>query len=130
MRTYGALNPIDQISLPPDTVQTVLLTGGSSGQAMDWANSTVGSTAVSAQLVRFTGMTSGGAQFNFMANLISTHAAVPASGTSITTGTSVGSTGNNIPVLGVGMFQIPAFSTGYSVAAFTSGYVMAEVWRK
>lgn len=129
MRAYGALSPIDQIPLPPDTVQTLLI-AGSSGQAMDWANSTVGASTVGAHLARFTGISTANAQLNFMVNLVSTHAAVPSSGTSITTGTTQGSTGNNIPVLGQAIFQIPPWSTGWSVAALTSGYVIAEVWRK
>lgn len=129
MRAYGALSPIDQIPLPPDTVQTLLI-AASSGQAMDWANSTIGSSDVRAHLVRFTGFTTAGAQMNFMANLVSTHAGAPSSGTSITTGTSGGSTGNSIPVLGQGTFQIPPWSTGFSVAALSSGYVMVEVWKK
>ena len=130
MRAYGALSPIDQIPQPPDTVQTLLMTGGSSAQALDWAGSTVSSTAVRAHLVRFTGLTTAGAQFNFMVNLVSTHANVPSSGTSVTTGTTVGSTGNSIPVLGTRTLQIPTWSTGFSVAAYTSGVVMAEVWKK
>lgn len=129
MRAYAALSPIDQIPLPPDTVQTLLI-AGSSGQAMDWASSTVGAADVRAHLVRFTGLTTAGAQLNFSVNLISTHAAAPSSGTSVTTGTTAGSTGNNVPVLGQGTFQIPPWSTGFSVAALSSGYVMAEVWRK
>ena len=123
MRPYGALNPIDKISQPPDSVNTLFMTGGSSAQAMDYPSTLC-------QLVRFTGYSSAGAQMGFQVNLVSTHAAVPSSGSSVTTGTSVGSTGNNIPVIGSREFQIPSWSTGYSVAAFTSGYVMAEFWRK
>jgi hypothetical protein len=123
MRPYGSLNPLDNISLPPDTVNTLLMTGGSSAQAMDWPSTL-------SQIVRFTGLTTGGAQFNFMVNLISTHANVPTSGSSVTTGTSAGSTGNSMPVFGAREFQIPSFSTGFSIAALTSGYVMAEIWRK
>lgn len=122
MRAYAALHPTDQTPLPPDTVQTLLI-AGSSGQAMDW-------TSTLSQLVRFTGLTTGNAQLNFMVNLVSTHAAVPSSGSSVTTGTTAGSTGNNLPVLGSRTFQVPAWSTGFSVAALSSGYVIAEVWRK
>jgi len=134
MRTYGALNPIDQIPMPPDTVETKLLAAGV-GEASDWAGSTEGSTEFRAQLVRFTGMSSQlssavSSPYEFMVNLISTHAAVPAQGSSITTGTTVGSTGNSIPVLGSRIFQVPQFSTGYSVIAIGSGYVVAEIWRK
>lgn len=134
MRRYSALNPIDQIPMPPDVVQTLLMTGGSSAQAMDWPNSTGGAgtaaSSVGAHLVQFTGFTTAGAQFNFMANVISTHAAVPSSGTSATTGTTAGSTGNNIPVLGQRTMQVPPWSTGWSVAAYTSGIVMVEIWKK
>lgn len=130
MRTYGALNPIDQISGPPDTVQTLLI-AASSGQAMDWAGSTVGAASAGAHLVRFSGISTAGAAINFMVNLVSTHCVAPSSGSSITTGTTEGSTGNNIPViLGARTFQIPAWSTGFSVAGLTSGYIFAEVWRK
>jgi hypothetical protein len=123
MRPYGSLNPIDKISVPPDTVNTLLMTGGSSAQAMDWPSTL-------SQMVRFTAMTTAGAQAGVMVNLISTHAAVPSSGSSVTTGTTAGSTGNNVPVLGTREFQIPSFSTGYSVAAASSCHVIAEIWRK
>ena len=125
MRTYGALNPIDQIPKPPDTVQT-LLVANSSGQAINWAGSTVSSTAVGAQLVRFTGWTTAGAILAFLVSLNSTRAALP------TSGTATGTTGGSLPVVpvfGQGTFQIPAGSTGYSVASPSSGYVMAEVWK-
>ena len=129
MRTYGALNPIDQISAPPDTVQTLLI-AASSGQALDWAGDTVSAARVGAHLVRFSGWSTAGAAINFVVDLVSTFAAAPTSGSSITTGTSVGSTGNRIPVTGTRMLQIPTWSTGYSVAALSSGYIFAEVWRK
>lgn len=128
MRTYGALSPIDQIPSPPDSVQTLLI-AGSSGQAMDWVGA-ANSSAAGAQLVRFSGVSTAGAQLNFMVNLVSTHCAAPSSGSSVTTGTSVGSTGNNIAVMGERTFQIPTWSTGFSVAGLSSGYVMAEIWRK
>ena len=123
MRRYSALNPLDQIPMPPDTVQTLFMTGGSSAQAMDWPSTL-------SQMVQFTGMTSAGAVFGYVVNLLSTHAAVPSSGSSVTTGTSVGSTGNNLAVVGSAIFQIPSWSTGWSAAAFSSGYVQAQIWRK
>jgi len=129
MRTYGALNPIDQISMPADTI-TTLLVANSSGQASDWANSTVGAFDAGAHLVRFTGASTAGVTLSFMVNLVSTHALIPSSGSSVTTGTSVGSTGNNIPVLGSRILQIPSWSTGFSVAAVSSGYIFAELWSK
>lgn len=132
MRSYAGL--FRDFPLPPDTVQTMLMTGGSSAQAMGWqtsaASTAVDAPTAGAHIVRFTGMTSAGAVFGFMVNLVSTHAAVPTSGAVVTTGTTAGSTGNNIPIVGSGIFLIPSWSTGYSVAAFTSGYVIAEIWRK
>ena len=125
MRSYGTLHINDQIPQPPDTVNTLLIEA-SSGQAMDWPVT----FANGAHQVRFSGMTTAGAQMNFFVNLVSTHAAAPSSGSSITTGTTEGSTGNNIPVMGARDFQIPPWSTGFSVAALSSGYVMAEIWRK
>ncbi|MGH6629016.1 MAG: hypothetical protein ACREB3_04720, partial [Burkholderiales bacterium] len=73
MRAYQALHPTDLIPMPPDTVQTLLLAGGT-GQSFDWAGSTISASAASAHIVRFTGMSSAGATLNFHVNLISTHA--------------------------------------------------------
>ena len=133
MRSYGALNPIDQIPYPPDTVETFLL-ASSVSQISDWAGSTVGAADAAAHLVRFSGMTTGKSTdegtMRFMVNLISTHVINPTSGSSITTGTTAGSTGNSMPVLGSQTFQIPSFSTGYSVISPSSGYVFAEIWKK
>lgn len=123
MRAYGALSPIDQIPLPPDTVQRLLLAGGTA-QVMDWAGSTVSSTAVGAQLVRFSGVSTAGALLNFWVNLKSTLIASPSSGLS-TEGSTLG-----IPVHGERTFQIPGGSTGFSVVALSSGYIDVEVWRK
>lgn len=122
MRPVGSLHPTESIPYPADSVQTMLI-ASSSGQAMDWP-------AGSGNLVRFTGMTTGGATMNFMVNLGSTYAAVPSSGSSVTTGTTAGSTWNNVPVIGQQTWQLPSFSTGWSCAALTSGYVIAEIWRK
>lgn len=124
MRAYGALSPIDQIPLPADTVHTLLI-AASSGQAMDWSGSTVSSTATGTQLVRFSGVTTAGALMNFWVDLASTNAAAPSSGLS-----TQGTAGFGIPVQGNRIFQVPAGSTGFSVAALSSGYVNAEVWRK
>lgn len=126
MRAYGALSPIDQIPQPPDTIQTLLI-AASSGQAMDWAGSTVGSSAVAAHLVRLSGVTTAGAAMNFYVALNSTRAAAPSSG--LSTGTTGGSL-PSVPVIGTREFQIPPGSTGFSVAALSSGYITAEVWRK
>lgn len=129
MRAYGALNPIDQTPVPPDTVTTFLMTGGSSAQAQDWLSSGSTATATAAvagvQLVRITGMTTAGAAFFFSANLFSTGAAAPSSGTSIA------SSGVNIPIAtGPRTLQVLGNSTGFSFFAFTSGYVIMEQWRK
>ena len=120
MRAYGALT--NDIHGYPDTIYRILLTGGSSAHAMDWISPP--------QLARFTGMTTAGLAFAIFANLVSTHAAVPTSGSSVTTGTTAGSTGNNLPVMTPREFQVPAWSTGFSVAAWSSGYAIVEVWRR
>ncbi len=123
MRTYGALNPIDQIETPADTVQT-LLVAGSVGQAMDWVGATGGATEASAQLARFSGVSTVGAQLNFRVNLESTYCIAPSSGT------ATGSTAAHLTVMGTRVFQIPGASTGFSVAALSSGYITVEIWKK
>lgn len=115
MRAYGARNPTDLIPAPPDTVNTLLI-AGSSGQAMDWPADT--------DIARLTGISTAGATINFMVNLFSTMAAIPSSGS------SAASTGVNHTVMGSGMFQIPGGSTGFSVAALSSGYIGVECWKK
>jgi len=129
MRAIGTLHPTDGIPMIPDRVTTLLMTGGSSAQAGDWLSS--GSTAVAnaataaVSIVRLSGMTTAGAAFLFSANLKSTSAAVPASGTSIA------SSGVNQPIGPTQQyFQVPGDSTGWSFAAFTSGYVIMEQWHK
>ncbi len=126
MRAYGARSPIDQISLPPDTVQTLLI-AASSGQAMDWAGSTVGSSAAHAHLVRFSGQSTLGVALNFYVSLNSTRAAAPSSG--LSTGSTDGSL-PSISVIGERTLQIPPGSTGFSVAGLAAGYVSVEVWKK
>lgn len=115
MRPIGTLHPTEGVPLPPDTVYTLLI-AGSSGQAVDWPTNT--------QIVRLSGVTTAGAALNFVANLFSTAAAAPSSGL------STSSTSANHPVSGALMFQVPASSTGFSVAALSSGYVFAECWRR
>lgn len=114
MRAIGIARPTDQIPQPPDTVAT-LLVEGSSGQAMDWPTG--------ADIVRFSGTSTSGAAFNFRVNLTSTKAAAPSSGLS-----TAGTTGFGHNVTGEGFFQIPGGSTGFSVAALSSGYITAETW--
>ena len=134
MRSYGSPNLGNLIPPPPDTVATFIMTGGSSAQASDWFST--GSTALALagttggpQIVRFTGVTSAGSSlYNFMVNLFSTLAqAAPASGTTVGAGAS---SGVSCPIQQQGMFQVPGGSTGYSIAAVTSGVVYVEMWRK
>lgn len=115
MRGIGTLHPTDNIPVPPDAVH-ILLIAGSSGQAMDWQTGS--------QIARFSGVSTAGASINFMVNLQSTAAAAPSSGS------SGGSTGIGHPVMGQSSFQIPGSSTGFSVAALSSGYIMVETWKK
>lgn len=131
MRTYGARNPIDQIEMPPDTVQTLAIEN-SSGQAMDWFVATgaaADAAAAGAQLARFSAISTGGlSRISLMVNLVSDQASVQAAGTSIST--TAGSTGNNVPVFGDRVLQIPGHSTGFSVASLSSGFVIVEIWKK
>tara|TARA_R110000868_G_scaffold142759_8_gene360227 strand:- start:6973 stop:7362 length:390 start_codon:yes stop_codon:yes gene_type:complete len=127
-RQIGTLHPTDQVPVPPDTVTTFLMTGGSSAQAADWLSS--GSTAAASaavagvHIVRITPLTTAGGTFFCAANLMSTAAAVP------TSGTSIASTGVSHPVMAATLFQVPGGSTGFSFAAFSSGIVQMEQWRK
>jgi len=129
MNRFGTLHPTEGNPLVPDQVTTFLMTGGSSAQASDWLST--GSTAMAnagaagAHIVRLRGMTTAGGTYLFSANMKSTSAAVPASGT------SHASSGVNIPIGPYPeTFQVPLDSTGFSFAAFTSGYVIMEQWRK
>ena len=103
-------------TVPPDTCNTILL-AAATAQVMDYPTDT--------HLVRLTGVTTGGSQLNFYANLQSTAAVVPSTGSSATTGT----TGVSIPVLGTREFAV-ASSTGFAVVAPTSGYVHVECWKR
>lgn len=127
MRGYGTIHPTQFAPQPSDSIATLLI-AGSSGQAMDWLSS-AGSAVANAQaagvfLVRFAGLSTAGALLNFSVNLFSTAAAAPSSGFSF------GSTAANYPVQGQGLFQVPGNSTGFSLAALSSGYVTVEYWRK
>ena len=116
MRGISVMHPTDGVPVPPDTVATMLI-ASSSGQAMDWPSGT--------QIARLTGQSTTGADINFVVNLSSTKAAAPSSGVS-----TEGTTGFGHPVWGQDTFQIPGGSTGFSVAALSSGYVMVECWKK
>jgi hypothetical protein len=127
MRKISSLHPTDQVPVPPDTVQTLLLTGGSSAQALDWQTSTgavANAAAAGVGIIRVTPLTTAGAAFHCFLNLFSTAAAVASSGTSIS------SSGVNHPVINASAFQVAGGSTGFSVAAYTSGVVMIEQWGK
>lgn len=133
MRTYGTIGIPNTIPQSPDSVQSLLLAAGVA-QNFDWPNSTGGAaanaTTAQAQVVRFTFMTTAGALLGGMVNLFSTNANAPTSGSSATTGTTAGSTGNSVPVLGQALYQIPGYSTGWSAASPSSGWCIAEIWRK
>ncbi len=118
MRSISMMHPTEGLPVPPDTVTTLLI-AGSSGQAMDWPAGTAGG------IVRFSGVSTAGASLNFEVNLESTKAAAPSSGTS-----TQGTTGFGHTVMGQGAFQVPGGSTGFSVAALSSGYVKLEHWKR
>lgn len=129
MRYTGMMHPTDNVPVPADKVVTLLMTGGSSAQALDWTSSAgtavANAAAAGVSLIRLTGMSSAGGTFGFTANLYSTAASVPSSGD------ANGSTSANFPVqTGPSAFQVTGNSTGYSLAAFTSGYVIVEMWKK
>lgn len=128
MRSLGLAHMYDQlIPQPSDSVITFLI-AGSSGQASDWLSS--GATAVAnaaaagVRFVRFTGVSTVGSSLNFSVNLQTTQAAAPSSGTLMGQ-----SSGLSHPVNGSGMFRVLSSSTGFSVAALSSGYIMCEQWR-
>ena len=130
MRAFGTQHPTDVGPFPPDQVTTFVMTGGSSAQASDWLSS--GSTAVAnaaagfVHVVRITPLSTSGAQMGVYVNLFTTAAAVPGSGTSV----SSASGGVNHPVFGPTIFQVPGGSTGFSVAAPSSGLVHIEQWER
>lgn len=125
MRAYSPLFGLN-VPAPADTVQIMLLAGGTA-QAMDWANSTVGSSDVHAEIVRFSAVTTAGASLNFHVNLATTEAALPSSGTSVSSGIPPR---NTYHCSVERTLQIPRGSTGWSAIARTSGYIIAEVWRQ
>ena len=128
MRATGVMHPTDGPYVPPDTVTTLLLTGGSSTQAQDWLSS--GSTALAqagpsgAQLIKVTPVTTAGGAFFVMFNAFSTGAVAPASGTTIA------SSGVGQPIKDPTFLQIPGGSTGWSAFSYSSGLCIIEQWRK
>ena len=123
MRTYGALNPIDQVAMPSDSVQTLLI-ANSSGQAMDWVGSTVNAADASVGLALFSGVTTANALMQFQVNLETTRCAA------VSSGQTTGSTAAHQNVQGSRLFQIPGGSTGFSVASLSSGYITVECWKR
>jgi len=116
MIAIGTLHPSDFIPMPADTVYTMLI-AGSSGQAMDWPPNV--------DFARFTGQSTAGVAMAFQVALKTTRAAAPSSGASTGSTAIYGYT-----VLGQGTFQVPGGSTGFSVAALSSGYIAAEMWSR
>lgn len=116
MRNISSLHPTEGLPMAPDTTQTLLI-AGSSGQAADWAGG-------NPDIVRITAVSTVGASIAAFVCLESTKALAPSSGSS-TLGSSAVS-----PVLGQGTFQVPRTSTGFSVAALSSGYVILEQWHR
>lgn len=126
-RASGQLHPTDGAPVAPSTVITFLMTGGSSAQASDWPDDT-GSAAVNAaaagiHLVRITPVSTSGGAFFCTANLYSTAASVPSSGITV-------STTSRVAIPSPREFQVTGGSTGFSIAAPTSGLVVVECWRK
>ena len=126
-RASGRQHPTAQIPVAPSTVITFLMTGGSSAQASDWPNDSgtavANAAAAGIHLVRITPMSTAGGTFFCTANLFSTAATVPTSGITVST-TSIAA----IP--SARDLQVAGASTGFSVAAYTSGIVMVECWKK
>ena len=128
-RAIGTAEVLDA-TLPPDTVYTMQLTGGSSAQALDWISS-AGSAAANAAaagvgIIRITCLSTAGAEMGMFVNLFTTAANVGAAGS------SYGSSGISHPVFGRrnNFFQVPGGSTGFSIASYTSGNAYVEQWRK
>ena len=135
MRVTGLLHPTEGNTVPPDTQYTFLMTGGSSAQASDWLSS--GSTTVANAaaagigVVRITPISTGTVPLYVTANLHSTYAAANLGTSSLSSGSVNASTNISYPIPETGrMFQVLGASTGFSVAAQTSGYIHVEVWKK
>lgn len=113
MRSISANANTFQVA--PDT-KTVLLLAADTAQSIDYPTG--------AYLCRLTGLTTAGAAFNFYANMHSTGANLPSSGTTSSTATGV-----SVPVANVREFAI-AGSTQWSAIAHAAGYVTAEFWTR
>lgn len=127
MRAIGLMHPTDESVTPPDTVSSILL-AAATPQAMDIPSG--------AKMVIITGLSTGNStgglaqMIPLYVNLFSTAAAVPSSGTTSATNTSAGSTGLSFPVIGQRRLQVPGGSTGFSVAAPSSGWAHFEWYGK
>lgn len=119
-RAVGALQPTDNIPVPPDVLSHFLMTGGSSAQSADYPTG--------AQIMRITPYTTAGGSFFCFLCPGSTSATVASSGTTQSSAASSGV--SSIPIPFQLSMQIPGGSTGYSVAAYTSGVVSVEFWKK
>lgn len=119
MLPLGSLNPLDQIPRPPDTVAVAMVSSAAGIVAADWPDG--------AQLVMI------GSSAPVFLNMYSTGATVLAASTP-------GSTATPTEYVQPGTFrQIPGMSssgpqsggsTGYSVAAPSSGPIVLSFWRK
>jgi hypothetical protein len=113
MRGIGSLHPTEGIEIQPDFQVRFLMVAGT-GQAFDYPSNT--------KFMRLTGVTTANLPLHFFTQLNSTGAAV-SSGSATAVSTNVHQLVN-----GDRMFQVPSPSTGFSVVAQTSGYVVADFW--
>jgi hypothetical protein len=121
MRTIGTMHPTDAADVPiPSDVQAKFALAAATAQAADWPSG-VG-------IARVTGVTTLGGPLAFYFNDGSTKASSVADA-AFTSGTSQ-SSGLSSYVVGSREFQIPGTSTGFSLAAASSGVVSVECWRK
>ena len=135
MRSAGVLHPTDRAFIPADTVFTFVMTGGSSAQASDWLSTAstamANAAAAGVGLVRITPISTGTIPLYCTANLHSTYAAANLATSGLSSGSANASTNIGYPIPAVGQtFQVSGASTGFSVAAQTSGYIHVEMWRK
>ncbi len=119
MRGIGSLHPTEGIGVPSDVVATVVGTSAGAVIAQDYPTATATGSSrphimrVSSQVpIFFRDGTTG--------------AAIPA-----TNGTTPGSTAHGgVYIAQDAIYQVPAVSTGYSVAFPSSGFATIEFFRK
>lgn len=120
MRTFGSIDPLSMVSVPPDTKLSLLLTAASA-QAFDYPSS-------DAQLFRVTvNSTISGVRGPVAFNFDSTAVSLPTTGAVITTASS---NGLLVSVDTPRMFQRPPTSTGFALIAGSSYSVCIEFWKK